>query len=157
MTLADTLCTAWRGATANTLRAALTTLGIIIGVASVITTLALGNGAREAVNAGFRSLGSDQIQIAPRYEYDDGQSVLVGHILSYEDGLLMPDAVDLVDRVDMAVSGAGKVRHGRIVLDLAVTGTTATARTTLVVFELGAPASIARPLPRLPRSKFCRL
>jgi hypothetical protein len=94
--------------------------------------MALGNGAREAVNAGFRSLGSDQIQIAPRYEYDDGQSVLVGHILSYEDGLLMPDAVDLVDRVDMSVSGAGKVRRGRIVLDLAVTGTTATALTTLI-------------------------
>jgi putative ABC transport system permease protein len=132
MTLADTLRTAWRGATANALRAALTTLGIIIGVASVITTLALGNGAREAVNAGFRSLGSDQIQIASRYEYDDGQSVLVGHILSHEDGLLMPDAVDLVDRVDMSVSGAGKVRRGRIVLDLAVTGTTATALTTQI-------------------------
>jgi len=132
MTLANTIRTAWHGLTANRLRATLTTLGIIIGVASVITTLALGNGAREAVNAGFRSLGSDQIQIAARSKYDDGQSTLVGHILSYEDGLLMPGTVDLVDRMDMSVSGAGKIRHGRIVLELAVTGTTATALTALI-------------------------
>lgn len=40
--------TALRGLNGSKLRAALTTLGIIIGVTSVITVLALGNGARAA-------------------------------------------------------------------------------------------------------------
>jgi len=44
MTLFNLLKTALRGLTANKLRAALTALGVIIGVASVIATLAPGNG-----------------------------------------------------------------------------------------------------------------
>ena len=44
MSLLNTVLTAWRGISSNLLRTALTTLGIIIGVASVIATLALGNG-----------------------------------------------------------------------------------------------------------------
>ena len=58
--------TAARGLGSNKLRAFLTTLGIIIGTASVIAMLALGNGARAAVEASFRSLGSDQVSIAAR-------------------------------------------------------------------------------------------
>ena len=42
-----------RGLAGNKFRAALTTLGIIIGVTSVITMLALGNGARAAVEDSF--------------------------------------------------------------------------------------------------------
>jgi len=65
MTLFDTLFTALRGVTANKLRAARTTLGVIIGVASVIVMLALGNGARAAVEANFRFLGSNRFRSAP--------------------------------------------------------------------------------------------
>ncbi len=46
MSLSHLILTALRGVSANKLRAALTMLGIIIGVASVIAMLALGNGAR---------------------------------------------------------------------------------------------------------------
>jgi ABC-type antimicrobial peptide transport system permease subunit len=127
MTLFNTLRTAWQGMIANKLRAALTALGVIIGVASVITTLALGNGARAAVRENFRFLGSDQMQITPRIRFEGGETALAGERLTYEDGLSMPEAVELVDRVDMSVSGAGRVRRGRIVLDMRVTGTNATA------------------------------
>ncbi len=120
MSLFNTLRTALRGVTANKLRAALTTLGIIIGVASVIAMLALGNGARAAVEAGFRFLGSDQIQISARHQLDGGEMAPVGEILSYEDGLLMSAQVELVNRVEVLVRGSGKVRHGRAVLDLHV-------------------------------------
>jgi putative ABC transport system permease protein len=132
MTLFDTLFTALRGVTANKLRAALTTLGVIIGVASVIVMLALGNGARAAVEANFRFLGSDQIQINARQRVDDGEFVPVGKILSYEDGLLMADEVELVNRVEMSIQGSGKVRHGRAVLDLNILGVTADALVSLV-------------------------
>ncbi|MCP4515448.1 MAG: hypothetical protein GY824_09500, partial [Delftia sp.] len=127
MSLFNTLRTALRGVTANKLRATLTTLGIIIGVASVIAMLALGNGARAAVEASFRFLGSDQIQIDARQQMDDGEIVSVGEILSYEDGLLMAAQVELVNRVEAAVQGSGKVRHGRMVLDLGILGVTSDA------------------------------
>src|SRR5512143_3075223 len=127
----DMLRTALRGIIANKLRAALTTLGIIIGVASVIATLALGNGARAAVETNFRYLGADGLQISTRQKLKDGKIVAVGKDLVYEDGLEMPGQVPLVGRVEMTVNGAGKVRQGRNVLDMAVTGTTADALVTM--------------------------
>ena len=65
MTPLNAFLTALRGLGANKLRAALTTLGLIIGVASVITMLALGNGARASVEASFRLLGSDSTRLCP--------------------------------------------------------------------------------------------
>ena len=40
---------AWRALTTNLMRSILTMLGIIIGVAAVITTIAIGNGAQQSV------------------------------------------------------------------------------------------------------------
>ena len=119
-----TVLTALRGLAGNKLRAFLTTLGIIIGVTSVITMLALGNGARAAVEASFRFLGSDNIRISAKHEFDEGEFVPVGQILSYEDGLLMPGQVELVDQVVMSVGGGARVRHDRAVLDMVISGTT---------------------------------
>ncbi len=45
----------------NRLRSALTVLGIVIGVAAVIATLAIGQGARAAVQAQIRALGSTAV------------------------------------------------------------------------------------------------
>ena len=120
----DTMRTALRGLAGNKLRAFLTTLGIIIGVASVITMLALGNGARAAVESSFRFLGSDNSRMTAKREFDEGELVPVGEILTYEDGLLMRRNVELVDRVMMSVSGGARVRHGRSVLDMVVSGAT---------------------------------
>jgi len=132
MTLLNTFLAALNGLIANKLRAALTALGIIIGVASVIATLALGQGARTAVESSFRFLGSDQIQIGVKQAIEDGALVPYGQPLTYEDGLLLPEAVELVDRVEMSVSGEGKVRRGREVLDMSITGTTADALVSVI-------------------------
>ena len=107
----NTLLTALRGIGSNVLRTALTTLGIVIGVASVIATLALGNGARAAVDANFRFLGSDQIQIDQDLQLKNGQMQAAGKTLTYEDGLGMPAAAPLVDRV-----GDVGERHGQAAL-----------------------------------------
>lgn len=131
----NTFRTALRGLLTNKLRAFLTALGIIIGVASVIAMLALGNGARAAVENEFRFLGSDTISLATRAEYDRdrGQFEEVGEILTYEDGLLMPGAVDLIARAEMSARGFGKIRNGRIVLDMEIIGSTASALESLVL------------------------
>ncbi len=125
MTLFKTLRTAIAGITSNALRAVLTTLGIVIGVASVISMLALGNGARAAVEANFRNLGADMVQISVKEKIDQGEFVPVGQILAYEDGLQMPKEVPLVNRVIMSINGNGKIRRSTNVLDMMVHGSTA--------------------------------
>ncbi len=144
MSLFNTLLTALRGIGSNSLRTALTTLGIIIGVASVIATLALGNGARAAVDANFRFLGSDQIQIDSDLQLKNGQMQVVGKTLTYEDGLGVPEAAPLVDRVEMTVRGSAKLRRGRVTKDLAFQGTDAGALLSVIaqgnVQPLGWPA-----------------
>src|SRR6266498_3484696 len=127
MSLLNTLLTALRGISSNLLRTALTTLGIIIGVASVIATLALGNGARAAVEANFRFLGSDQIQIDQDLQLKNGKMQAAGQTLTYEDGLGMPAAASLVDRVEMSVSGSATLRYGRETDDQSFQGTDANA------------------------------
>lgn len=125
MTIYNTIRTAFLGLAANKLRSGLTTLGIIIGVASVIAMLALGNGARVAVEEGFEYLGSDVIQISQKQQYDDGKLEKAGQILSYRDGLLMARELDSIERVQMNVSGSAKIRNERNVLDVYISGVTA--------------------------------
>src|SRR5258708_24941399 len=132
MTPANLLRTAWRGALANKLRAALTMLGIVIGVDSVIVMLALGSGARAAVDVNFRWLGSDEVRISERQVNKNGQLVPAGQLLVYEDGLGLAAAAPLVDWVDMSVGGAGRVRYGRNVSNLIFQGVTADALRSLL-------------------------
>ena len=65
MTWLAALRTAWRALLANTLRSVLTMLGIIIGVAAVITMMAVGNGATERVQAQMKGLGSNIMLVLP--------------------------------------------------------------------------------------------
>ena len=51
----------WR----NPMRSLLTVLGIVIGVAAVITMVTVGNGATQAVREQIESLGSNQLMIRP--------------------------------------------------------------------------------------------
>jgi putative ABC transport system permease protein len=124
MSLTDLLRTALRSVSANKLRAALTMLGVVIGVASVIAMLALGNGARAAVEATFRSLGANQIQIGQRFSMEDGEFAATGKILSYEEGLDMPVSVPLVERVEMSVGKTLRARFGRASIEISAIGTT---------------------------------
>ncbi len=57
--------TAWRALAANTLRSILTMLGIIIGVAAVITMIAVGSGATERVQEQMKGLGSNVMLVLP--------------------------------------------------------------------------------------------
>mgnify|MGYP000856610549 CR=1 FL=1 len=52
---------AWHGVTSNSLRSALTVLGVAIGVASVVSLMSLGEGTRVYVMEQFKSLGSNVI------------------------------------------------------------------------------------------------
>ncbi|PKO17740.1 MAG: hypothetical protein CVU39_04460 [Chloroflexi bacterium HGW-Chloroflexi-10] len=127
MTLINLLRTSWVGVSSNKLRAVLTTLGIIIGVASVISMQALGNGARAAVEGQFRFLGADSIQLSSRMLIDDGELKDPEKPLTFQDGLLMPQEVPLVERVEMSVNTSAKIRFGRSSFEQSIQGVTAGA------------------------------
>jgi putative ABC transport system permease protein len=59
------LRSAWRALRANLLRSVLTMLGIIIGVAAVITMVAVGQGATDRVQAQMQALGSNIMLVLP--------------------------------------------------------------------------------------------
>jgi len=61
----DALRVAFRAIAANGLRSVLTTLGMVIGVGSVIVLIAVGQGAQKGVQDQIRSLGQDLIFVQP--------------------------------------------------------------------------------------------
>ncbi|HET9649394.1 MAG TPA: ABC transporter permease [Microlunatus sp.] len=65
MKLTEAMRFAWRGVTANKARSLLTMLGVLIGVASVIALVAVGNGARATVTDTLNSLGSNTLTVVP--------------------------------------------------------------------------------------------
>jgi len=65
MPVAENFRVALMGLAANKLRAALTMLGIIIGVGAVITMVALGQGAREKTLAQIRAMGTNLLLAEP--------------------------------------------------------------------------------------------
>jgi putative ABC transport system permease protein len=63
--LAMTLRTALRALRRNKMRSALTTLGIVIGVAAVIAMVSIGRGASRAVQQQIESLGTNLLMVIP--------------------------------------------------------------------------------------------
>lgn len=99
--------TAWRGMKVNRSRTVLTLLGIVIGVASVIVMLAVGEGARQKVMAEMGALGTTIMYIGSRVPPSGGPV-----------GQLTPEDLDAVAalpeiRTVMPVIGDPiTVRHG---------------------------------------------
>ncbi|RJF92911.1 ABC transporter permease [Sphingomonas cavernae] len=70
--LGTTVTLAFRAIMRHKLRSFLTTLGIIIGVAAVITMTTLGNGATAAVREQISSLGANILQLRPGQGFGRG-------------------------------------------------------------------------------------
>ncbi len=61
----DTLEEAYVALSANKIRSGLTVLGIVIGIASVITLVAVGQGTKQSVEASIESIGSNLVTVVP--------------------------------------------------------------------------------------------
>ena len=78
----------------NKLRALLTSLGIIFGVASVIAMLAIGSGAQQEVLSQMELLGTNNVIIQPTLEQTEGQlgqDNMEGESNKYSPGLTLHD------------------------------------------------------------------
>ncbi len=93
-----------RALTANPFRTALTLLGIIIGVASVITLLAIGEGAKDKVLTQFSIYGANRMYVIPGGESSRGPG----------GRLLVPDA-DIVRGVPNVVA-AMPYLQGKVII-----------------------------------------
>jgi len=78
----------------NKLRAFLTSLGILFGVASVIAMLAIGRGAEQEILAQMRLLGSNNVMITPYVEQKEGEVTekQEREVKRYSPGLTYADA-----------------------------------------------------------------
>jgi putative ABC transport system permease protein len=63
MKIGATIRVAFRALRRNKMRSALTMLGIVIGVAAVITSVGIGNGAKSQVEAQIATLGENMVLI----------------------------------------------------------------------------------------------
>lgn len=95
------------------LRAALTALGVIIGVAAVVATLSIGTGAKQAVTAQIQVLGSNLIMIFPgqsgQFGVSSGGQV---QTLKSEDGLAIKAAVPEVEDVTAEYGRPAQIVNG---------------------------------------------
>jgi putative ABC transport system permease protein len=64
MKIGSTIALAFEAITRNKLRSALTSLGVIMGVAAVIVMMALGDGAKASIEQRVSSLGTDVLTVA---------------------------------------------------------------------------------------------
>ncbi|MCC6236089.1 MAG: ABC transporter permease, partial [Dehalococcoidia bacterium] len=72
VSLRDAAAIAFRALNSNRLRSALTTLGMIIGVSSVIVLIAVGQGSQKGVEDRIRGLGANLLFVRPGAAQDTG-------------------------------------------------------------------------------------
>ena len=114
MPVLELLLTALDTLLANKVRAVLTTLGVIIGVLSVILLVSLGEGARLYLSETFAGLGSNLLQVSPgRRETKGFGAPPVGtiHKLTREDELALKRRGYALDGVTGIVNGGGTIRY----------------------------------------------
>ena len=78
---------AMHGILANPLRSALTVLGVAIGVASVVSLMGIGEGARQAVVEQFKSLGSNVIAVKSQHASAEFSPDYADELVERVDGL----------------------------------------------------------------------
>ena len=100
MNLFESFRVAWMALRTNKMRALLTMLGIIIGVGTVIGTLAIGNGYSNFIESEFGKLGIGRLTISPQIDPAAGDDTLTPHLTAADaDALLQPGAAPAVETV----------------------------------------------------------
>jgi macrolide transport system ATP-binding/permease protein len=103
-----------RSLLANKVRTALSALGIMIGVAAVIATVAVGNGAKAAVEESMSRLGSNLLLVSPQRRSRGGVSQAQGSTsrLSLSDVTAIRDEVDHVVFASPTIDGGVQLKYG---------------------------------------------
>ena len=124
MLLGEILRVALQSIRANLIRSCLTMLGIIIGVAAVITMLAAGSGAQQQIEEQIEALGANVLNITSETWFLRGvaRDQLT---LAVEDIWALRDHAQYIDAVVPTLEDRGQVNYGGRNVNVNLIGTTA--------------------------------
>ena len=108
----------------NLLRSFLTTLGIVIGVAAVITMVTLGNGATRAVKDQISSLGSNLLIVRPGQRLGPGAGYIGAPAFKVEDARALSAQISAIKAVAPVVNKSTTVIVQANNWNTSITGTT---------------------------------
>ncbi len=115
MNTTNLLKIALRAIAANKLRSFLTMLGIIIGVASVIAMLAIGQGSKKSIQANIAEMGSNMIMIRPGQDKGPGgarQDASEMQTLKLTDYEMLRDNAKYLAAISPSVNSSGQFVNG---------------------------------------------
>lgn len=126
MNLAESFSTGLNGILANKLRSGLTMLGIIIGVASVIAMVSIGEGAKQSITKRIEAFGSNLLMIYPKIPEKDEKREITGKSpgLTYEDGLAILEKCSSVKDVACEITLRVQAKYLGQDWNTSITGTT---------------------------------
>jgi putative ABC transport system permease protein len=125
MSVWEVLRSALRGITANWLRSVLTLLGVLIGVAAVITLTAVGQGSAKTITESISSLGANTLTVTSSSANGRGSATTSQDLtLDVVDALADPDASSDIAAVVPEVSSSATVSAGDASSTATVLGTT---------------------------------
>ena len=100
MTPYTIITTALASLGANKLRAGLTLLGIVIGVAAFITLMAIGRGSQASITERIESLGSNLLFVSPPFSFDDSSGLTLEDSAALVDPVFTPTVVDVSPEIN---------------------------------------------------------
>lgn len=105
---------ALRAIGANKMRSFLTALGIIIGIAAVITMLAIGQGSKASIKANIAEMGSNMIMISPGADMRGGvrQDASSMETLNQADYESIKEDCNYISAISPMVNSAGQWIYG---------------------------------------------
>lgn len=105
---------ALRAIGANKMRSFLTALGIIIGIAAVITMLAIGQGSKASIKANIAEMGSNMIMISPGADMRGGvrQDASSMETLKQADYESIKEDCNYISAISPTVNSAGQWIYG---------------------------------------------
>jgi len=105
-----------RSLLANKVRTALSALGIMIGVSAVISTVAIGNGAKAAIEQQMSRLGSNLLLLYPQHRSRGGVRQAQGATsrLTVSDARAIREEVAYVTRVSSIAAGNAQLKAGNL-------------------------------------------
>jgi len=108
----------------NLMRSILTILGIVIGVAAVITMVTLGTGASASVTSEIESMGSNLIFMTPGQQDREGGARGEAEPFDYEDAVAIERDIDGLTAVAPMSQGSSQVIYGNQNRSVSVVGST---------------------------------
>jgi putative ABC transport system permease protein len=123
MNFGDAISTALRAILANKLRSALTMLGVIIGVGSVIAMIGIGEGTKQKSLENIQVMGTNMLIVMPNWRRGNvigGASDVP--TLKDEDVTILKREVPLIDLITGTVGGRSAVKYGNRNMSTQITG-----------------------------------